>query len=87
MGREDPDAAARLLVALAPALQLVAPPPLDFDLTIRGTGTYAVTLRPGDASVRPLAQPRPRRQAAFHITADAATLAEVVAGVRKRIGR
>ena len=37
--------------------------------------------------MRPLGRPRGRREAAFHVTASAATLAEVVAGVRKRIGR
>ena len=44
MAHEEPGSAARLLLALLPALRAIVQTPLDFDLTIRGTGTYAVTL-------------------------------------------
>ena len=87
LAHDDPTAGARLLLALAPALRAVADRPLDFDLTIRGSGTYAITLDASGTAVRPLRRPRGRREVAFHATAGAATLAEVLAGVRKRIGR
>ena len=61
--------------------------PLDFDLTIRGTGTYAVTLGADTSSVVRITAPRPRSLATCHIAADVATLAELVAGADKRLGR
>jgi hypothetical protein len=87
LAHDDPDAGARLLLGLAPALRAVAGHSIDFDLTIRGSGTYGITLDATGTAVRPLGRPRGRREAAFHVTASATTLAEVAAGVRKRIGR
>ena len=86
MAHEEPGSAARLLLALLPALRAIVGTPLDFDLTIRGTGTYAVTLGAHTWSVLRVAQPRPRSVATCHIAADVATLAELVAGADKRLG-
>jgi len=60
---------------------------LEYDLTIRGSGTYAVSIRPGGAFARTVGEPRPRREAEFHVSADIVTLAELLAGVEKRMGR
>jgi hypothetical protein len=87
MAHEEPGSAARLLLALLPALRAIVATPLDFDLTIRGSGTYAVTLGAHTWSVLRVAQPRPRTVATCHIAADVATLAELVAGADKRLGR
>jgi hypothetical protein len=87
MAREDPASAARLLLAMLPALRAIVDTPLDLDLTIRGTGTYAVTLRPDTWSILRIAQPRPRTLATCHVAADVATLAELAAGAHKRLGR
>ena len=88
MARDDPASAARLLLALAPALRAVVEPPLDFDLTIRGTGTYAVTLGADDGDPAPRSgrrglAVRPR----IHVSAEVAALAELVAGADTRLAR
>ena len=61
--------------------------PVDYDLTIAEVGTYAVTVAGGRAYVKHLDAPRGRREAEFHLAADALTLAELIAGVPHRIGR
>jgi hypothetical protein len=60
---------------------------ITYDLTIRGFGTFAVTVRNGTASVRRIARKRPRREAAFHLAGDPLLLAELLAGERQRIKR
>ena len=87
LAHDDPRAATRLLLGLVPAQHALIDAPLEYDLTIRESGTYAVSVTPEGASARALAEPRPRREAAFHITADVVTLAEVLAGVDRRMGR
>jgi len=87
LAHDDPRAATRLLLGLVPAQHALIDAPLEYDLTIREAGTYAVSVTPAGASARTLAEPRPRREAAFHITADVVTLAEVLAGVERRMGR
>ena len=87
LAHDDPRAAARLLLGLVPAQRAVLDDPIDYDLTIRGTGTYAVNVRDDGAVALPLAAPRPRREAAFHVAADVVTLTELLAGVEKRMGR
>jgi hypothetical protein len=50
-------------------------------------GTYAVTVAGTWTHVKPLATPRARGDRDFHLSADALTLAELLAGVERRIGR
>jgi hypothetical protein len=83
LARDNPYAAGRWLVALLPAQAAVLENPPSYDLTIRGLGTYAVT----GADVRRIPHSRSRDQARFHLRADAATLAELLAGEDVRIGR
>jgi hypothetical protein len=87
LAHDDPHAAGRLIAALLPAHAAALAEALDYDLTIREVGTYAVTVAGGRTRVQPLAFPRPRGQADFHLTADALTLAELLAGVQRRVGR
>jgi hypothetical protein len=83
LAREDPYSAGRWLVSLLPAQAAVLEDPPSYDLTIRGLGTYAVT----GADVRRIPKPRPRGEARFHLRADAATLAGLLAGEPLRVRR
>ncbi|MEA2311643.1 MAG: hypothetical protein QOE28_1611 [Solirubrobacteraceae bacterium] len=89
LAHDDPQAAARLLAALLPAQAAAIATPLDYDLTIRELGTFSVTVTGGTAPARvqPLDHPRPRAETDFHLSADALTLAELLAGVDRRVGR
>jgi hypothetical protein len=87
LAHDDPRAATRMLLGLVPAQRALVDPPLEYDLTIRGAGTYAISVRADGAGARALAGPRPRGEAAFHVAADIVTLAELLAGVNKRMGR
>ena len=80
---DDPYAAGRWLISLLPAQAAVLEDIPSYDLTVRGLGTYAVT----GADVRRIPRPRSRDQARFHLRADAAALAELLAGEEPRIGR
>jgi hypothetical protein len=62
-------------------------PPLEYDLTIRDSGTYAISVGHDAAAARSIGAPRPRSEATFHATADIVTIAELLAGVEKRMGR
>lgn len=84
---EDPHAAARLLAGLLPAQGAFLPGDIDYDLTIREIGTFAITVTGGSTSVRRLRRPRPRRQAELHVSLHALTLAELLAGRSRRVGR
>ena len=84
---EDPVAAARLLAALLPAQGAFLAGDIDYDLTIREVGTFAITVAGGRTSVRPLRRPRSRREAELHVTLHALTLAELLAGRSRRVGR
>jgi hypothetical protein len=85
--RHDPLMAGRLLISLLPAQGVVLEQPVSYDLTVRGLGTFAVSVTNGRADVRRVPQPRRRAQAAFHLRVDAPALAELLAGERARIGR
>jgi hypothetical protein len=87
LAHEDPSLATRILLGLVPAQHAFLPSPLEYDLTIAGRGTYAISVGAGRAEARPTGAPRPRSQAAFHVAADIVTLAELLAGVEKRMGR
>ena len=87
LAHDDPRTATRLMLALVPAQHAIVAAPLEYDLTIRGSGTYAVSIEEGEATARTVGGPRPRDQAAFHLAADVVTLAEMLAGVEKRMGR
>ena len=87
LAHDDPHAAGRLIAALLPVQATALAANLDYDLTIREVGTYAVTVGGTWTHVKPLATPRPRREADFHLTADALTLAELLAGVPRHVGR
>lgn len=84
---EDPHAAARLLAGLLPAQGAFLAGDIDYDLTIREIGTFAITVTGGRTSVRSLRRPRSRRQAELHVTLHALTLAELLAGRSRRVGR
>jgi hypothetical protein len=85
LAREDPVAAGELLVQLLPAQAAVIDGRLSYDLTVRGVGTYAVTVDGGAA--RAVRLPRPRRRADFALSADPLALAAWLAGEEVRIGR
>ena len=87
LAHDDPATAGRLLVALLPAQAPYVGEPLDYDLTITGTGTYAVTVAGARTFVKPRSAPRGRREAGFHLRADPLTLAELLAGVGPRVRR
>jgi hypothetical protein len=87
LAEDDRDAAARLLASLLPGQAAVVAEPLSYDLTIRGLGTFAVTLADGAGRAEPIERRRPRREAAFHLEAGPRTLAELLAGEPHRIGR
>ena len=87
LAHDDPATAGRLLVALLPAQGAYLSEPLDYDLTITGTGTFAVSVTGARTYVTPRSAPRGRREADFHLCADPLTLAELLAGVGPRVRR
>ena len=87
LAHDDPQAAGRIIAGLLPVQSAIVQGPVDYDLTIAEIGTFAVTIAGGRAYVNALEAPRGRREAEFHLTADALTLAELIAGVPHKIGR
>ena len=87
LAHDDAALAGRVLAALLPAQGAVVEGPLAYDLTIVGTGTYAIAIAGGRASAEPLERPRSRSEAEFHLKADPLVLAELLAGVEHKIGR
>jgi hypothetical protein len=89
LAHDDPAAAGRLLAALLPAQAAALATPLDYDITITEAGTFAVKIGGSGRHSRVHARPEPRGRphAEFHLSADALTLAELLAGVEHRIGR
>jgi hypothetical protein len=85
--RVEPLAAGRLLIGLLPAQGAVVDGPLSYDLTLRGLGTFSVTVKDGSADVRRVAQARRRGEAVFHLRAEPLALAQLLAGEPCRIGR
>ena len=78
LAHDDPDAAGRLIAGLLPAQWRVLTEPVDYDLTIAGVGTYAITVTPGRATATPI--DAPRKEAEFRLQADPVSLAELIAG-------
>ena len=72
LAREDSVAAGSLLAGLLPAQGAILDDDVSYDLTVRGLGTFAVTVRDGDGEVQRIARRRPRREAAFHLVGRAA---------------
>ena len=60
---------------------------LSYDVTVRGIGTFGVFVEDGSARVVRLSRKRPRGQAAFHLSGDPETLAELLAGERTKLTR
>ena len=87
LAHDDPQAAGRLIAGLLPVQAAIVQGPVDYDLTIAEVGTFAVTVAGGRAYVQDIDQPRGRREAEFHLSADPLTLAELIAGVPHKIGR
>ena len=87
LAHDDPAAAGRLIAGLLPIQAVIVQGTVDYDLTIAEVGTYAVTVAGGRTYVKQIDAPRGRRQAEFHIWAEALTLAELIAGVPHRVGR
>jgi hypothetical protein len=87
LAHDDPALAGRLLAALLPAQGAAIDGPLGYDLTIAGTGTFAVAIAGGRASAERVHRPRSRSEAEFHLSAEPLLLAELLAGVEHRIGR
>ncbi|WP_156027760.1 hypothetical protein [Candidatus Solirubrobacter pratensis] len=87
LAEHDPVIAGEILVGLLPAQGPLLDEPLAYDLTIDGIGTFAVTVQDGVATVEPLHKARSRRAARFELRSDALTLAELLAGGERRIGR
>jgi chromosome segregation ATPase len=87
LAHDDPAAAGRLIAGLLPVQSAIVQGPVDYDITIAEVGTFAVTVAGGRAYVKDLDAPRGRREAEFHLSADALTLAELIAGVPHKIGR
>jgi len=88
LSHDDPSAAARLIVGLLPAQGPVLAEDVDYDLTITGHGTHAVTVSGGITRVEAIARPRPI--ADFHLQADPVSLAEMACGFGpkpRRFGR
>jgi hypothetical protein len=87
LAHDDPKAAGQLIAGLLPAHGVALAETLDYDLTIREVGTYSISIAGKRAFVKPQQEPRSRKEAQFHLTADALTLAELLAGVDRRVGR
>ncbi len=89
LAHDDAAAAGALLAALLPAQAAALATPLDYDLTIAEAGTFAVKIGGSGRHSRVHARPEPRGRphADFHLSADALTLAELLAGIDHRIGR
>ena len=87
LAHDDPEAAGRIIAGLLPVQAVIVQGPVDYDLTITEIGTFSVSVNSGRAYVNAIAEPRGRREAEFHLSADALTLAELIAGVPHKLGR
>ena len=87
MAREDPELAARLVLQTLPAAVAKIPPPLAYDLTVDGLGTWRVTVDDSGAKVAPGNGAAANGDGAsaggldFRLMTDAEGLAQMAAGV------
>ncbi|HEX8648526.1 MAG TPA: SCP2 sterol-binding domain-containing protein [Thermoleophilaceae bacterium] len=79
MAREDPELAARLVLQTLPAAVAKIPPPLAYDLTVDGLGSWRVTVDESGAQVSPRNGDSPDGLD-FRLTTDAEGLAALAAG-------
>lgn len=86
LAHDDPATAGRLIVGLLPAQAERLGPgvAVDYDLTVTGIGSHAVTVAAGAVAVAPLERPRGRRRADFRLEGSALALAELLAGHGRR---
>src|SRR5918992_2439948 len=77
MAREDPELAARLILQTLPAAAAKIPPPIAYDLTVDGLGTWRIVVDDSGASV---GAPNGDRELDFRMTTDADGLAALAAG-------
>ncbi|HWK30431.1 MAG TPA: hypothetical protein VNS09_27945 [Solirubrobacter sp.] len=87
LARADAATAGALLAALAPAQAAALDEPLEYDLTIRGIGTFAISIDGGTATATPRERPRKRRDTRFHLSAEPLALAQLLAGDRRKARR
>lgn len=81
----DPQAAARLVVALLPVQRLHVDGDVSYDLTVEELGTFRVLLHPGATTIEPRSAPGGRKEVDFHLAGPAAVLAELAGGgIRRR---
>ncbi|MCW2966394.1 MAG: Chromosome segregation ATPase-like protein, partial [Solirubrobacteraceae bacterium] len=79
------ESADRLVVRLLPVQRLRVANDLVYDLTVTELGTFRVTLRDGETTVEPVAEPGGRKDVDFHLEGTAPELAQFAAGgMRKR---
>ena len=71
---------------LVPVQRALVPPPLEYGLTIRDSGTYAISISESPTVTRSISGPRPREEALSTPREGMVTLAELFAGVEKRMG-
>src|SRR5437588_6348182 len=91
MAHEDPELAARLVLLTLPAAVRRIPPPLDYELTVDGLGSWRITVHDGDARVEPATEANGSRDGLdFRMATDAAGLTAMAAGaspIRLMLGR
>ena len=81
MAQEDPELAARLVLQALPAAVRRIPPPIDYELTVTGLGSWRVAVHDGDARVEPSAAEDGGRDGLdFRLETDPAGLAAMAAG-------
>ena len=85
LAREDSVSAGSLLAGLLPAQGELVDADLSYDLTVRGLGTFAVTVEGDDVQVQRLPRKRSRSEAEFHLSGEPLALAQLLAGERSKV--
>jgi ribonucleoside-diphosphate reductase beta chain len=90
MSEEEPELAARLLIAALPAAAAGVRGKLDYELVVDGLGSYSVSIDDGSATVVTADGGSPNGRPDFILSTDARTLARLAAGaspLRLMLGR
>ncbi len=87
LARQDSLTAGSVLAALLPVQGAIIADDVTYDLTVRGIGTFGVTIRNGHAQVQRLPRRRSRREAEFHVAGEPLALAQLLAGERSKLRR